>query len=156
MTVLIKNLQHVAIVVKDLNVMQNYYTVLLDAIKTKDIILNSEQFRNGVGVPNAIARTIHIYSKCVNLTIELTQYSFPLLAENKKRLHAVNRLGYGHLSFEVSNINDVYQHLEESGCKVNKVSSEISTVMSDVKKICFAYIRDPEGNIIELINYKEL
>ncbi|ENP5333418.1 VOC family protein [Salmonella enterica] len=156
MTMLIKNLQHVAIIVQDLRVMINYYSVLLDAVKIKDIVLDSEPFRKGIGVPNAKARTVHLYNKDINLTIELTQFISPILEENKVFLHTVNRIGYGHLSFEVSDIIEVYKHLEMNRCEVNKVSTEISTIIGDDKRICFAYIRDPEGNIIELINYKEL
>lgn len=77
-------------------------------------------------------------------TLEIFQYS-ELAEEGEK---AVNRPGFGHIAFSVDDVQEALEEVLSHGC----------TAVGDVtilrpaagKKVTWCYVRDPEGNIVEL------
>ena len=58
--------------------------------------------------------------------------------------------GYGHLAIEVDDVEEVFKSLVEGGARmVSKPSPAVQ------KGAFFAYVKDPEGNLIELIQSPE-
>jgi predicted enzyme related to lactoylglutathione lyase len=77
-------------------------------------------------------------------TIEIFQYD----SELEKPDHAVNRPGFGHIAFAVEDVAMAHaQVIAMGGGEVGKV---VSTEIPGAGNIRFAYVTDPEGNIIEL------
>jgi len=59
-----------------------------------------------------------------------------------------NRIGFGHIAFKVDNVEKVYDKaLENGGKKLGEISSH---KVEGVGILTFAYLTDPEGNIIEI------
>lgn len=81
-------------------------------------------------------------------TIEIMQYSDNLA----KSPAAANREGFGHIAFEVENVEDaMLEVLQNGGGKIGEVTS---AVVEGAGQITFVYVADPEGNIIELQEWK--
>lgn len=59
-----------------------------------------------------------------------------------------NRAGYGHLAFAVDDVGRAVEAVVSAGGSV--VGETVSTVVEGRGRIEFAYVRDPEANIIEL------
>ena len=63
-----------------------------------------------------------------------------------------NARGFGHIAFEVDDVEKVLERLVLNG---GRKCGEISNfVISDVGEISFVYARDPEGNLIEIQHWK--
>ncbi len=61
-------------------------------------------------------------------------------------LDACSVQGYGHVAIEVRNLDEAFENLIASGAKlVSKPSPAVQ------KGAFFAYVKDPEGNLIEVI-----
>jgi catechol 2,3-dioxygenase-like lactoylglutathione lyase family enzyme len=60
----------------------------------------------------------------------------------------VNRPGFGHIAFEVESVAEARQEvLREGGRAVGEV---VTLSTADGRQVTWCYLRDPEGNIIEL------
>ena len=77
-------------------------------------------------------------------TLEIFSYTPSLKKQNRK----VNTPGITHLAFEVGDVQKVYKKVIENGGK--KVGKIITLTRSDCKKVTWCYVKDPEGNMIEL------
>jgi predicted enzyme related to lactoylglutathione lyase len=66
---------------------------------------------------------------------------------------AVNRPGFGHLAFEVDDVQEARKLVEANG---GGVIGEIVTLTTKVgSKVTWCYMTDPEGNIIELQSWSK-
>jgi catechol 2,3-dioxygenase-like lactoylglutathione lyase family enzyme len=81
-------------------------------------------------------------------TLEIYQYSQNLA----KLFPAANREGFGHIAFEVDDVQKATQEvLKHGGTKVGELAS---SEVKGVGLLTFVYLADPEGNIIELQAWK--
>lgn len=63
-----------------------------------------------------------------------------------------NKRGFGHIAFEVDDVeNLVVKLIENGGSKCGEITKR---EIEGVGEITFIYVRDPEGNLIELQNWK--
>lgn len=77
-------------------------------------------------------------------TLEI--YNYDRLEESPKP--AVNRPGFGHIAFEVNDVQEARKLVESSG---GRAIGEIVTLTTKTgSKVTWCYMTDPEGNIIEL------
>ncbi|WP_341367879.1 VOC family protein [Yoonia sp. BS5-3] len=60
---------------------------------------------------------------------------------------AVNETGYGHLAFEVSNLSECVENVLRFG---GSLQGEITNFGTSEIPLLIVYVRDPEGNILEL------
>jgi catechol 2,3-dioxygenase-like lactoylglutathione lyase family enzyme len=63
-------------------------------------------------------------------------------------LPACNRPGFGHLAFAVDDVEEVCADVLRAGG--SRVGDIVTTDIPDAGQIQFAYMRDPEGNILEI------
>ena len=77
-------------------------------------------------------------------TLEIYSYT----VQAKSDLPAVNRLGFGHLAFSVTNVEDAMHQVLAAGGK--SVGEVVTLQTSSGAKVTWCYVSDPEGNIIEL------
>ena len=101
----------------------------------------------GTGVPSAELEGVHLllpgYDRS-GPTLEIYQYAKVI---DQKFIQA-NQRGLGHLAFEVENVKEVADKIIAHGGQYN---GEITRKYIDgVGEITFVYMRDPEGNLIEL------
>ena len=77
-------------------------------------------------------------------TLEIFQYS----KEKWNRHRAADGPGFRHIAFAVRDVVKALQKVER--CGGGRVGQLVSTEIEGVGHIDFVYVRDPEGNIIEL------
>jgi len=77
-------------------------------------------------------------------TLEIFSYKPSLLKQKRK----VNTPGITHLAFEVDDVQRLYKKVIQNGGK--KVGKIITLKRSDGKEVTWCYVKDPEGNMIEL------
>lgn len=81
-------------------------------------------------------------------TLEIYQYQ----EIQNQDISLPNTRGFGHIAFEVDSVEAVLETLIENGGKAyGKITKRI---VSGVGEITFIYVRDPEGNLIELQSWK--
>lgn len=105
----------------------------------------------GTGLKNAKLQGVHLslpgYDK-MPPTLEIYQYE---KIENQESV-SPNKRGYGHIAFEVENIGQILQNVLRNG---GKKCGEITTKeIEGAGVITFIYVRDPEGNLIELQSWE--
>jgi predicted enzyme related to lactoylglutathione lyase len=102
---------------------------------------------SAVNIKDATLNGVHLrlpgYNKS-GPTLEIFSYT-PTL---KKQSRKVNTPGITHIAFEVSDVNKLYKKVIANGGK--KVGKIITLKRSDGKKVTWCYVKDPEGNMIEL------
>ena len=104
---------------------------LEDAVKIKRAKLNGVHLR----LPG--------YNKS-GPTLEIFSYHPALKKQNRK----VNTSGITHIAFEVDDVHKMQKKvIENNGKKIGKI---ITLKRSDGKKVTWCYVKDPEGNMIEL------
>lgn len=77
-------------------------------------------------------------------TLEIFSYSEP--AEGP--VPAVNRPGLAHIAFAVASVADAREQVLAAGGQA--VGDIVTLVIADGAKVTWCYVRDPEGNIVEL------
>jgi predicted enzyme related to lactoylglutathione lyase len=139
---------HTNIVAKNWRKLADFYINVFDCkivppirqYKGKD--LDSAVNIKGVSL-NGVHLKLPGYNK-TGPTLEIFSYSPSLKNQNRK----VNTPGITHLAFEVIDVNKAYKKVIENGGK--KVGEIITLKRSDGKKVIWCYVKDPEGNMIEL------
>lgn len=61
---------------------------------------------------------------------------------------AANRRGYGHLAFAVDDVAAAVEEVVAAGGA--RVGAVVERDVAEVGHLCFVYVADPEGNLVEL------
>jgi predicted enzyme related to lactoylglutathione lyase len=109
--------------------------------------LSGQWLDEATGLSSAHIRGIHLrlpgYGD-TGPTLEIFQYT----PEMNPSTPAANRPGFGHIAFAVEDVEATRQAvLAASGGELGKV---VSVEVASAGTITFAYLTDPEGNIIEV------
>ena len=83
-------------------------------------------------------------------TLEIFQYSPEELRTND---HRINQQGFGHLAFQVNDIGIMMDKILKAGGE--KYGELVEKEITGVGILTAIYISDPEGNIVELQNWKK-
>jgi predicted enzyme related to lactoylglutathione lyase len=126
--------------------------------------LKGEWLARGSGVPAARLRGIHLRLPGYGdggPTLELFQYESraaelsgkaPKAPRRKAPPRAADAPGYGHIAFEVGDVERALDALVKAG---GSTLGEVVTVqIAGAGTITWTYARDPEGNILELQHWE--
>ncbi len=109
--------------------------------------LSGEWLDRATGLENAHLRGIHLrlpgYGEG-GPTLEIFQYDPAKSAADKW----INRPGYTHLAFEVDDVDEVV--VKVVACGGSRAGDTVRVKIFPIGTIYFAYVRDPEDNIIEI------
>ena len=142
----IKKFRHVAIVVRDLDRMVNFYTQTLGFLVKRRFAIGNEDFRKGIGLPDAEAIVAHLMVPNSDVEIELLQFRE---TKNLSSPSPANTQGYRHFALVVDDLTESWKDLKEKG--ISFLSEPIAVEEpKEVAGFQFVYFLDPEGNIIEL------
>lgn len=83
-------------------------------------------------------------------TLEIYQYA--TVADQPPT--APNLRGFGHIAFEVEDVDDTLIKVKENGGQ--SLGQTTTRQIEGVGTITFVYARDPDGNVIELQHWQEL
>jgi catechol 2,3-dioxygenase-like lactoylglutathione lyase family enzyme len=139
---------HVNLIARDWRALAAFYERVLGCAPVPpERNLSGAEFSAAVGVANAALRGIHLRlpgGGSQGPTLELFEYD-PSLDPLPT---AANRPGFGHIAFVVTDVRDARSIvLAEGGRSVGEV---ITTSTADGRRVTWAYVTDPEGNIVEL------
>ncbi len=114
--------------------------------------LVGESLARGTGVADAHLKGMHLVLPCAGnakITLEIFEYATPI----ETPAPAANRIGFGHIAFAVRDVAAAREAvLSEGGTAVGTI--EVVELPGGIE-ITWAYVRDPEGNIIELQHREE-
>jgi predicted enzyme related to lactoylglutathione lyase len=82
-------------------------------------------------------------------TLEIFQYNKQNESDD---LPAINRPGFAHIAFSVEDVQSFYETLLQNGG--SKLGDIVEKDIEGVGVLTVVYARDPEGNIIEIQNWK--
>lgn len=105
----------------------------------------------GTGLKNAKLEGAHLllpgYGES-GPTLEIYQYE----SIEKQDPIPPNKRGFGHIAFEVENVEKVLDNVIKNGG--NAFGEVTKRQVENVGEITFVYARDPEGNLIELQSWR--
>ena len=136
---------HLSVVARDADRLAEFYKKVFGC---KEIgsrkTISGEKVSRGNGVPNS-----EIYS--IWLTLPGLERPFLEIHEYKqikdRPLPLVDEPGYGHVAFEVEDICAIRDEIVRAG---GRDQGEITSLGPDDATFLAVYMRDPEGNVIEL------
>ena len=151
---MIESIDHVNLVVRDLQRMKRFYVDVLGLVVTKEVTISGEWIDRVVGLDQVSADVVYLDLPS-GPRIELIYYRRPECPElgqaNTPHLHGIR-----HLAFRVPDIDAIVATLQRQGVSFH---SEVSSVpdsqvqyAGDVRKR-LVYFRDPEENLLELCEY---
>ncbi|MDQ2068322.1 VOC family protein [Natronospira bacteriovora] len=140
---------HVNIVARDWERLAWFYEEALGCLRLPpERDYEGRDLERGTGIPGASLRGVHLrlpgYEDGKGPTLEIFQYD----PRGEDPPRSVNRIGYGHICFQVSNVIEAREHvLNHGGSPVGEV---VTLSPSATAAVTWCYVADPEGNIIEL------
>jgi len=142
---------HTNIISKDWKTLAGFYIQVFECkLMLPQRRLSGDWLSKGTAVKNAALKGAHLrlpgYGK-KGPTLEIFEYS--QMEDQSNPLS--NRKGFGHIAFEVDNVEEVLAKAIKFG---GKVYGEVVTKdIEGIGALTFVYVRDPEGNIIEIQNW---
>jgi catechol 2,3-dioxygenase-like lactoylglutathione lyase family enzyme len=106
----------------------------------------------GTGVVGAVLQGAHLRLPGLGPdgpTLEIYTYT----PEIDAQLPAVNRPGFGHIAFVVPDVVTARDAVVTDGG--SSIGEVVTLQTSDGRRVTWAYVSDPEGNIIELQSWAE-
>jgi catechol 2,3-dioxygenase-like lactoylglutathione lyase family enzyme len=152
---MLEQIDHVNIVVDDLEKMVDFYHRLLGFAVTKRVTISGPWVDATVGLHDAVGDVVYLELP-TGPRVELIRYARPkgLVPEGIDRS---NTRGLRHLAFRVSDIDAAVRKLLAADVRplsaVQSVPDSQVTYSGGVRKRLL-YFRDPEGNLLELCEYR--
>jgi glyoxylase I family protein len=145
-------IDHVNIVVKNMERSIAFYGGLIGMEQTFDVILEGEWIETVTGLTDLRARCVFFSFPGQDLRLELLQYFFP----HKEEMPAhrlPNVPGIRHLAFEVEDLDALCARLLTAG--VRFISPPVTVPFpvgnKGTKRLCYFY--DPDGTLLEVAAY---
>ena len=152
---LIARIDHVNIVVRDMQLMIDFYRDVLGMKVTKDVNISGDWIEQVVGLKDVKARVVYLELPA-GPRLELIEYESPTMIDSEQ-LGQPQMRGLRHLAFAVNDIDALHERLASAGVQfvsaVQQVPDAQVTFDASARKH-LAYFRDPEGNLLELCQYK--
>jgi glyoxylase I family protein len=151
---MIRAIDHINIVVADLERSIRFYTEVLGFKKTKEAYLEGEWIDRIVGLRGVKARAAFIVAPAGEPRIELLEYAAPKGESNATNSQA-NTFGLRHIALRVDNMKATVARLREAGVTVfsDPVRVPAGVVQHDAGDKTLVYFLDPDGVILELAEY---
>jgi glyoxylase I family protein len=139
---------HVNVIARDWRVLALFYERVFGCVFVPpERDYSGPDLAAGTGVPGAALRGAHYRFPGLGdagPTLEIYQYADEVEAPEP----VANRPGFGHLAFVVPSVVDAREAvLAEGGRAVGEV---VTLSTADGRRVTWAYVTDPEGNILEL------
>jgi predicted enzyme related to lactoylglutathione lyase len=144
---------HTNIIARDWKKLSQFY---IDVFKCKPLYpernLSGEWIDKITGIHNVQIEGIHLAMPGYEngSTLEIFSYKPEHLSHT---IPAINQQGLGHLAFHVESVPEVVGNvIANGGAQMGEV---IIKQYDEIGTLTAAYARDPEGNIIEIQNWKK-
>jgi glyoxylase I family protein len=150
---MLQHIDHVNLVVGDLERMTAFYADVLGLKVTKRVTIRGEWIDRVVGLAGVEADVVYL-DLPAGPRVELIYYRQP--ASPAPTRNQANFLGLRHIAFRVADIDAAVAQLHAVGTPFH---GEVSTVPATQVQYAggarkrLVYFRDPEGNLLELCEY---
>ena len=138
----IRHVDHIGINVNDLAAAKAFFIDLGFTIAGESS-MQGELLDRVIGLKNAQAELVMLQAPDGQLNLEVIKYHQPVDPEDIQ-VPAANKLGLGHLAFQVDDVEEIVATLKQKG---HELVGEVQTY-ENIWKLC--YVRGPEGIIVEL------
>jgi predicted enzyme related to lactoylglutathione lyase len=144
---------HTNIVAKDWEALSQFYIKVFECVVVPpERNLKGEWLDRAVGLKNAHLRGVHLALPGYEeggptleiFTYESTRVQEPLMADHT---------GFTHIAFEVEDVQGVLDRALDNGATM--LGEVTSQAYEGKGTLTFVYFRDPEGNIIEILNWNK-
>jgi glyoxylase I family protein len=139
---------HVNLVARDWRALAGFYERVFGCVPVPpERDYRGPDLAAGTGVPDAALRGVHLRLPGHGPdgpTLEIYEYAVALPGLPP----AANRPGFGHVAFVVPDVGAAGSVVLESGGRA--VGSVVTLTTADGRHVTWAYVTDPEGNIVEL------
>jgi predicted enzyme related to lactoylglutathione lyase len=139
---------HVNLVAADWRSLADFYQRVFGCVFVPpERDLSGPVLEAGTGIPGATIRGAHLRLPGLGQegpTLEIFQYG----SGPERPVTAINRPGFGHIAFAVSDVAAAREAVLAEGGRV--VGEVVTTGTSDGRRVTWTYMTDPEGNILEL------
>ena len=141
--------RHTSLVVRDVKKISDFYHKVFGSVSETPYKIGGKWFEDASKLSNVDCDVMMIplpgHGKS-GPVMELLKFSEASGPQSTPEL-ASNRFGYGHLAFDVKDIQAAYNAVIEAG---GKAYGEVTTkVFKNGVKVSIAFMLDPEGNVIE-------
>jgi catechol 2,3-dioxygenase-like lactoylglutathione lyase family enzyme len=148
MTVTLSRLHHVGLIVSDLDVAMAFYDKLLDMKPTtRADVDRSAGLARQLQVERAVAR-VAFYEVSGGVAIELIEMREPQEPKVQPQGYVP---GSKHVCFLVDDVDATYEAMKAEGYVFHGEPCHFEDETPELKGTKFAYFRDPDGNILEII-----
>jgi len=142
---------HTNIITKDWKKLARFYEIVFNCVPVPPIRnYQGDWLDKGTGVLNAHIQGIQLRlpgDSDKGPTLEIYQYSEMINTERP----IANQIGFGHIAFQVEDIAKLLAiALKNGATKIGELSEHR---FDNMGVFSFIYISDPDGNIIELLNW---
>lgn len=148
-------IDHINIVVRDLDRSVRFYTELLDMEITRRAHLEGAWIESVTGLPGVEAEVVYVQPRGGGPRIELIHYHSPAGMELPACSRA-NTAGLRHVALRVEDIDQTHARLRAAGVAFigapASVPGEVVQHDAGQKRLC--YFHDPDGVLLELAEYR--
>lgn len=146
--------KHTSLVSKDYKQLAQFYINVFKCFPASaERIHKGDYLKKGTGVNNAALKGIHLGLPGFDKngpTLEIFEYEHMEPGADS----FANQKGLRHLAFEVSDVQEMSKRvLEYGGSELGEI---VTTEIADVGDLTFVYMKDPDGNIIEIMNWEKV
>ena len=151
----IRAIDHINIVVADLERSVAFYTEVLGFAKQREAVLEGEWIDRIVGLQGVKGRVVYVVAPAGEPRIELLCYDAPaglVIKENSR----ANTVGLRHIALRVDDLAALVKRLRAAGATVfgDPVRVPHGVVRHDAGEKTLVYFLDPDGVILELAEYR--
>ena len=143
---------HVNLIARDWRALADFYVSVFGCrLVPPERDYRGADLEAGTGVPGAALRGAHLrpIGPDDGPTLEIYQYEHEL----EPLPPAANRPGFAHIAFAVPDVVSARETvLSHGGGRIGEV---VTLQTSDGRRVTWAYVADPESNIIELQSWSE-
>lgn len=152
---MIEQIDHVNLVVQDLERMVAFYRDALQLQVTKQVSISGDWIDRVVGLRGARADVVYLQAP-TGPRVELIRYHHPPAPDSPERSQP-HAPGLRHLAFRVQDIDERVAVLRQQAVEfisdVQQVPDQQVTYAGGVRKR-LVYFLDPEGNLLEFCEYR--
>lgn len=145
---------HTNIIAEDWKKLSEFYIEVFDCKIVPPIrSYNSKALDDGTGIKEVRLQGVHLKLPGYNNdgpTLEIFTYT----PQDKRINKPVNSPGFGHIAFSVDNVEDVRRLVLNNGGSAVGKTVILETSAGD--KVTWCYLKDPEGNVIELQSWERV
>ncbi len=152
---MIRTVDHINLVVSDLERSVQFYTTLLGFKEIRRAHLEGKWIESIVGLKGIRANVAYLLAPDGEPRLELLCYESPR-GESIPANSLANTIGLRHIAFRVKDINAMAKRLEEAGVKVfhDPVAVPAGVVTHEAGHKILCYFLDPDGILLELAEYR--